>query len=52
MDNPIMGFEIDFSSVKDVNLEQVFGNEKLSPKNMTAKLWEFVMSNKLAKKKE
>lgn len=43
------GYAISFKGRKET-LEQVFGSGKLSPSEMTKKLWAFVKSKKLASK--
>ncbi|MEM4261945.1 MAG: SWIB/MDM2 domain-containing protein [Candidatus Diapherotrites archaeon] len=43
------GYSISFKGCNDT-LESVFGSEKISPSEMTKKLWAYVKSKKLAGK--
>jgi hypothetical protein len=46
---PFGNYRINFSKVKDVTLDKVFGTGDLMPSDMTKKLWKFVKGNGLAK---
>jgi hypothetical protein len=46
---PFGGYSICFAGRKET-LEEVFGKGKISPAEMTKKLWNFVKNKKLAKK--
>ncbi|MCK4634526.1 MAG: hypothetical protein KAT37_01495 [Candidatus Aenigmarchaeota archaeon] len=43
-------YKINFSSVGNVTLSEVFGTGDMSPPEMTKKLWAFVKQNNLGKK--
>jgi len=47
---PFGNYAINFSSVKDKTLGEVFGTSDMKPSEMTKKLWDFVKKNNLAKK--
>jgi chromatin remodeling complex protein RSC6 len=45
---PFGGYTINFSSVSNVTLGQVFGSGKVTPSEMTKKIWAFVKAKKLS----
>ena len=47
---PFGNYSINFSSVSNVTLGEVFGTRDLSPPEMTKKLWAFVKQNNLSSK--
>ena len=47
---PFGNYAINFSSVSNVTLGEVFGTGDMSPPEMTKKLWNFVKQNNLSKK--
>jgi hypothetical protein len=44
------GYQVDFSSVKDMTLGEVFGTKPMGPSDMTKKLWVVVKGKKLSRK--
>lgn len=46
---PFGGYAISFSG-RDDTLEQVFGKVKVTPSEMTKKLWKFIKTKKLSSK--
>ena len=46
---PFGGYAISFSG-RDESLEQVFGKGKITPSEMTKKLWKFIKTKKLSSK--
>ncbi|UCG95797.1 MAG: hypothetical protein JSV92_01970 [archaeon] len=47
---PFGNYAINFSSVANVTLAEVFGTGDIKPSEMTKKLWAFIKSNNLGKK--
>jgi chromatin remodeling complex protein RSC6 len=46
---PFGGYAISFSG-REETMEQVFGNGKVTPSEMTKKIWKFIKAKKLASK--
>ncbi len=46
---PFGGYAISFSG-REETMEQVFGNGKVTPSEMTKKIWKFIKAKRLASK--
>ncbi len=47
---PFGGYTIDFSKVADWPIEKIFAKGKITPSEMTKKVWAFVKKNSLSSK--
>ena len=47
---PFGGYQVNFASVKDMTVGEVFGTKPMTPSDMTKKIWVLVKGKKLSSK--